>query len=112
MGDEVRSRYFLARQSLQQLSRSHSDNHSNSFQFADGCPYRDRQSESRSHFGGPLGTLEPQPERAKSSFSPVAAINLFTLSLSDAAKTNPMAWALHALTSAASSRGLSGNPVA
>jgi hypothetical protein len=34
MGDEVRSRYFLARQSLQQLSRSHSDNHSNSFQVA------------------------------------------------------------------------------
>ena len=64
-----------------------------------------RQSESRSHFGGPLGTLEPQPERAKASFSCVAAINLFTPSLSDAAKTNTMAWALHALTSAASSRG-------
>ena len=66
-----------------------------------------RQSESRSHFGGPLGTLEPQPERAKASFinSWLAAINLFTPSLSDAAKTNTMAWALHALTSAASSRG-------
>src|SRR6266403_791678 len=34
MGDEVRSRDFLGRQSLQQLSRSHSDSHSNSFQVA------------------------------------------------------------------------------